>query len=122
MYQHHDKIAASGEGRKPELDRQKYVVESELAILSILYKLIIIIFRQDFSESDEEAELINVFNCRYCQTEIAFMQMLGYSLMQPFVHDREFGEHSWELLKVMDATVSFYDRIKGALCFSVWDF
>ena len=39
----HNKIAASGEGRKPELDRQKYVVESELAILSILYKLIIII-------------------------------------------------------------------------------
>ena len=43
VVQHHDKIAASGEGRKPDLDRQKYMVESELAILSILYKLIIII-------------------------------------------------------------------------------
>ena len=40
---HQDKIAASGEGHKPSLDRQKYVMESELALLSILYKLIIII-------------------------------------------------------------------------------
>ena len=42
--------------------------------------------------------------------------------MQPCVHDSEFGEHLQELLKVMDASVLFYDRIKGALCFSVWDF
>ena len=97
MYRHHNKIAASGEGHKPELDRQKYLVESELAILSILYKLIIIIFRQDFSESDEEAELINVFNCRYWQTEIAFARMLGHSLMQPCVHDSEFGERCFVL-------------------------
>ena len=35
---HNDKIAASGEGHKPELDRQKYMVESEFALLSILYR------------------------------------------------------------------------------------
>ena len=33
---HNDKIAAPGEGHKPGSDRQKYVVESELVILSIL--------------------------------------------------------------------------------------
>ena len=48
--------------------------------------------------------------------------MLEHLLMQPCVHDSEFGEHSRESLKVMDATASFYDRIKGALCFSVRDF
>ena len=38
------KIAAKGEGRKPDLNRQKFVAESELVLLSILYKLIIIIY------------------------------------------------------------------------------
>ena len=42
--------------------------------------------------------------------------------MQPWVHDSEFGEHSRELLKVMDAPVPFYDKIKNALCFLVQDF
>ena len=55
---------------------------------------------------------MNIFNCRYWQTEIAFTRMLKHSLMQPFVHDSEFKEHSRESLKIMDATVSFYDRIK----------
>ena len=41
---------------------------------------------------------------------------------QPCVHDSKFGEHSWESLQVMDATVIFYGRIKVTLCFSVWDF
>ena len=36
--------------------------------------------------------------------------MFGDSLMQPCVHDSEFGEHSQESLKVMDAPVPFYDR------------
>ena len=40
---HYDKIAVSGEGHKPKPDKERYVAESELAILSILYKLIIII-------------------------------------------------------------------------------
>ena len=44
FYDYYDKIAAEGEGRKPDLDRQKFIVESKLAILSILYKLIIIIY------------------------------------------------------------------------------
>ena len=44
FYDYYDKIAAEGEGRKPDLDRQKFVAESQLAILSILYKLIIIIY------------------------------------------------------------------------------
>ena len=65
---------------------------------------------------------MNIFNCRYWQTEIAFTRMLGHSLMQPCMHDSEFGEHSRELLTVMDATASLYDRIKGTLCFSVRDF
>ena len=111
-----------GEGRKPDSDRQKFVAESKLAILSILCILIIIISPQDFSDGDEEAELINVFNCRYWQTEIAFARMFGHSLMQPCVHDSESGEHSQESLKVMNGTVLFHDRIKDALCFSVWDF
>ena len=38
------KIASEGEGRKPSSDREKYVAESELALLSILYKLIIMIY------------------------------------------------------------------------------
>ena len=37
--------------------------------------------------------------------------------MQPCMHDSEFGEYSWESLKVMDTPVPFYDRIKNALCF-----
>ena len=37
---HYHKIAAEGEGHKPNLDRQKFVAESELVILSILYILI----------------------------------------------------------------------------------
>ena len=107
LYRHYDKIAAEGEGHKPNSDRQKFVAKNKLAILSILCKLIIIISPQDFSEGDEEAELINVFNCRYWQT---FARMLGDSLVQPCVHDSEFGEHSRESLKVMVAAVPFYDR------------
>ena len=42
--------------------------------------------------------------------------------MQPCVHDSEFGEHSWEPLKVMDAPVHFMRGIKNALCFLVRDF
>ena len=97
---YYDKIASEGEGPKPSSDRQKYVAESELALLSILYKLIIIIyfFSQDCSEGDEKAELINVFNCRYWQTDMAFARMLKHSLMQPCVHYSEFGEHSRESL------------------------
>ena len=49
-----------------------------------------------------EAESINVFNFRYWQSEIAFVRMLGDSPMQPCVHDSEFGEHSWESLKMVD--------------------
>ena len=44
VYDYYDKIAANGEGHKPDLNRQKYVAESELALLSILYKLIIMIY------------------------------------------------------------------------------
>ena len=44
FYDYYDKIAAKGEGHKPDLDRQKFIAESELAILSILYKLIINLF------------------------------------------------------------------------------
>ena len=62
---YYEKIAAKGEGHKPDSDRQKFVAESEIVILSILCILIIIISTQDFSDGDEEAELINVFNCRY---------------------------------------------------------
>ena len=103
---YYDKIASAGEGHKPSSNRQKYIAESEFALLSILYKLIIIIyFPQGCSEEDEEAELINVFNCRYWQTEIAFARMLKHSPRQPCVHDCKFGEHSWESLQVMDATV-----------------
>ena len=98
---YYDKIAAEGEGRKPDSDRQKFVAESELAILSILFILIIIISPQDFSDGDEEAELINVFNCRYWQCVVMFVRMLGDLLMQPCMHDSEFGEHSWESLNVM---------------------
>ena len=98
---YYDKIAAEGEGHKPDLDRQKFVAESKLAILSIFCILIIIISPQDFSAGDEEAELINVFNCRYWQCIITFAQMLGDLLMQPCVHDSEFGEHSRESLKGM---------------------
>ena len=65
---------------------------------------------------------MNVFNYRYWRTKIAFVRMLGHLLMQPCVHDSEFGEHSRESLKVMDATASCYDRIKDAFCFSVRDF
>ena len=113
------KITAPEEGRKPS--REEYVVESELAILSILCKLIIIISPQDFSEGDKEAELINVFNCRYWQTEIAFARMLGNLLVQPCVYDSKFGELLWELLKVMHLN-RFMIEIKKAFCFSVWDF
>ena len=92
------------------------MVESELAILSILYKLIILISSQDFSAGDKEAELMNIFNCRYGQTEIAFTRMLKHLLMQPCVHGSGFKEHSRESLKIMDATVSIDDRInKGTL-------
>ena len=104
-----DKTAAEGEGHKPDSDRQKFVAESELAILSILCILIIIISPQDFSDGDEEAELITVFNCRYWQTEIAFAQMLGNSLVQPCVYDSEFGEHSMGIAEG-DAPVPFYDK------------
>ena len=44
FYDYYNKIAAKGEGRKPDLDRQKFVAERKLATLSILYKLIIIIY------------------------------------------------------------------------------
>ena len=118
---YYDKIAAKGEGRKPDSDRQKFVAESELAILSILCILIIIISPQDFSDGDEEAELINVFNCRCWQCIVTFARMLGDSLMQPCVHDSEFREHSRESLKVMHL-YRFTIQIKNALCFSVRDF
>ena len=59
---------------------------------------------------------MNIFNCRYWQTEIAFARMLKHSLMQPCVHGSGFKEHSWESLKIMDTMVSFYDRIKKAHC------
>ena len=95
------KIAAKGEERKPDSDRQKFVAESELAILSILCTLIIIISPQDFRDGDEEAELINVFNCRYWQCIVMFTRMLGDSLMQPCIDDSELGEHSRESLNVM---------------------
>ena len=56
------KIAFKGEGRKPSSDREKYVAESELALLSILYKLIIMIYffhRIAVSNTDKGAEIIN---------------------------------------------------------------
>ena len=118
---YYDKIAAEIEGHKPDSDRQKFVAESELAILSILCIITIIISPQDFSDGDEEAELINVFNCRYWQCIVTFVQMLGDSLMQPCVHDSKFGEHSRESLKVMHL-YHFMIKIKNALCFSVRDF
>ena len=49
------------------------------------------------------------------------MRMLGDSLMQPCMHDSEFGEHSWESLKLMHLH-RFMKVIKNALCFSVRDF
>ena len=48
-----DKIASGGEGRKPNSDRQKFVAESELALLSILSKqCLMIYFYLDSSEQD----------------------------------------------------------------------
>ena len=38
FFDYYDKIAAEGEGRKPSSDRQKYIAESEFALLSILSK------------------------------------------------------------------------------------
>ena len=118
---YYDKIAAERERRKPDPDKQKFVAESKLVILSILCILIIIIPPQDFSDGDEEAELINVFNCRYWQCVVTFARMLGDSLMQPCMHDSEFGEHSRESLKVMHL-YWFTIEIKNALYFSVQDF
>ena len=43
--------------------------------------------------------------------------MCGDSLSQPCVHDSEFGECSRESLKVVDAPVTFYDKIKNAVIF-----
>ena len=73
-------------------------------------------------DNTKKAELINIFNCRYWQSGIMFARMLGDSLMQPCVHDSEFGEHSRESLKVIDAPVRFMIGINNALCFLVRDF
>ena len=35
---YYDKIASKGEGRKPSSEREKYIAESELALLGILSK------------------------------------------------------------------------------------
>ena len=78
-------------------------------------------FYLDSSGQHEEAELINVLNFRYGRTEIAFARMLENLLMQPCVHDSEFGEHSRESLKVMHL-YHFMIVIKNALCFSARDF
>ena len=55
VFDYCDKIAANGEGCKPDLNQQKQVAESELALLSILYKLIIDLFfhRTAVSNTDE---------------------------------------------------------------------
>ena len=37
--------------------------------------------------------------------------------MQPCVHDSEFGEHLWESLKMMDATVLFMTGLKMLCAF-----
>ena len=100
------KIVAPGEGRKPS--REEYV-----AVCFVRYPFERISndtfpFRFQWT-TRKEAELINIFNCRYCQTEIAFTRMLGDSLVQPCVHNSEFGEHSQESLKVMVVPVPFYD-------------
>ena len=51
MILNYDKIASAGEGRKPNSDREKYIAESELALLSILSKQsLMIYFYLDSSE------------------------------------------------------------------------
>ena len=40
----YDKIASEGEGRKPSSDRQKYIAESEFALLGILSEQCLIIY------------------------------------------------------------------------------
>ena len=118
---HYDKIAAEGEGHKPNLDRQKFVAESEIAILSILYKINNYNFFTGFQWRWRGSWINKCFNCRYWQTEIAFARMLGNSLIQPCVHDSEFGEYLWESLKMMHL-YRFMIWIKNVLCFSVQNF
>ena len=51
------KIASEGEGRKPSSDREKYVAESELALLSILSnQCLMIYFYLDSSEQHGEKQ------------------------------------------------------------------
>ena len=59
---YYDKIASEGEGRKPSSDRQKYIVESEFALLGILSKTMsnsIFLFRFQWT-TWMQAEIINV--------------------------------------------------------------
>ena len=59
---YYDKIASEGEGRKPSSDRQKYIVESEFALLGILSKTMsnnIFLFRFQWT-TRMQAEIINV--------------------------------------------------------------
>ena len=61
-YLHYDKIPSEGEGRKPSSDRQKYIVESEFALLGILSKTMsnnIFLFRFQWT-TQMQAEIINV--------------------------------------------------------------
>ena len=61
-YLHYDKIASEGEGRKPSSDRQKYIVESEFALLGILSKTMsnnIFLFRFQWT-TRMQAEIINI--------------------------------------------------------------
>ena len=56
------KIASEGEGRKPSSDRQKYIVESEFALLGILSKRMsndTFLFRFQWT-TQMQAEIINV--------------------------------------------------------------
>ena len=59
---YYDKIASEGEGHKPSSDRQKYIVESEFALLGILSKTMSNnIFLSRFQWTTRmEAEIINV--------------------------------------------------------------
>ena len=58
----YDKIASEGEGRKPSSDRQKYIVESEFALLGILSKqcLMIHFYLGSSGQHGCKLEIINV--------------------------------------------------------------
>ena len=70
-----------------------------------------------------EAELINIFNFRYWQSGVAFAQVFENSLMQPCVHDSEFGKLLQESLKMIDALVFYFLelRIRYAFQFRISD-